>query len=819
MTIRKINYGLAPDDGTGDKLRDAFRKTDDNFTDLDTRKANAQDVVDALAFKADVTYVNTELAKKANLAGPALTGTPTAPTASAATNTTQLATTAFVQAVKAADTGSAATAVALKTARTINGVSFNGTANITINAVDATSRVASSEKGAANGVATLDATGKVPAVQLPSYVDDVLEFANLAAFPATGESGKIYVALDTNKTYRWSGSAYVYITSGAGAVDSVAGKTGVVTLVKADVGLSNVDNTADSAKPVSTAQQTALNLKANLASPALTGTPTAPTAATATNTTQLATTAFVQAVKAADTGSSATALTLKTARTINGTSFNGSANITTASWGTARNIAVGSTAKSVDGSVDVSWTVAEIGAEPVLAAGTTSQYYRGDKTWQTLNKAAVGLSSVDNTADSDKPVSTAQQTALNLKANLASPAFTGTPTAPTQSAGSNTTHLATTAFVTTAVGNAVANLANHTGGQPIATVAGLPLGLPLLVKVDPSLPCLIKTSATTLAIKAGTHVKIGNAYVSLTVQTAVVMPAVMTPGEDYAVFVHPDGTASALADPFFAPAAAPVPGALKIGGFHYGLTAPGTTPASGGFATTGFTNSGGNYVWTQARVDRVAGINEFSIWDLTHRSKGEQHGFTFDPQRKVWDAIYFCSPDHITNGISRYNTPVASGTVPPKIPLGEYGGNGVMTYGRLSAYEALEILASHGCRLMTQEEFASGALGVTEGQSLGGAASTIPATKREPGYTSRIGLEQATGHICTIGGPLTSAGGGAWTAGPNRGNFYGGAGLPLFGGNRADAATSGSRTSSWNHVFWASGSHIGLRAACDHLSA
>lgn len=259
MTVQKINYGQVPNDGTGDKLRDAFKKTDDNFTDLDTRKANAQDVVDALAFKADKTYVNTELAKKADLASPALTGTPTAPTASAATNTTQLATTAFVQAVKAADTGSAATAVALKTPRTINGVSFNGTANITINAVDATSRIASSEKGAANGVATLDATGKVPSTQLPSYVDDVLEFPNLASFPSTGESGKIYVALDTNKTYRWSGSAYVYITSGA--VDSVAGKTGVVTLVKADVGLSNVDNTTDSGKPVSIAQQAALDTK------------------------------------------------------------------------------------------------------------------------------------------------------------------------------------------------------------------------------------------------------------------------------------------------------------------------------------------------------------------------------------------------------------------------------------------------------------------------------------------------------------------------------------------------------------------------------
>ena len=54
--------------------------------------------------------------------------------------------------------------------------------------------------------------GKVPSAQLPAYVDDVLEYANLAAFPATGESGKIYVALNTNLTYRWSGSEYVEIS-------------------------------------------------------------------------------------------------------------------------------------------------------------------------------------------------------------------------------------------------------------------------------------------------------------------------------------------------------------------------------------------------------------------------------------------------------------------------------------------------------------------------------------------------------------------------------------------------------------------------------
>ncbi len=120
-------------------------------------------------------------------------------------------------------------------------------------------KVDESREGQANGIATLDGGGKVPSAQLPAYVDDVEEYASFAAFPATGETGKIYVAQDTNKTYRWGGSSYTYITSGA--VDSVAGKTGVVTLVKADVGLSNVDNTPDSSKPVSTPQQTALNGK------------------------------------------------------------------------------------------------------------------------------------------------------------------------------------------------------------------------------------------------------------------------------------------------------------------------------------------------------------------------------------------------------------------------------------------------------------------------------------------------------------------------------------------------------------------------------
>jgi len=71
-------------------------------------------------------------------------------------------------------------------------------------------------KGVAGGYASLDGSGKVPASELPSYVDDVIEVANYAALPVTGETGKIYITLDDNKVYRWSGSVYVEIASGGG---------------------------------------------------------------------------------------------------------------------------------------------------------------------------------------------------------------------------------------------------------------------------------------------------------------------------------------------------------------------------------------------------------------------------------------------------------------------------------------------------------------------------------------------------------------------------------------------------------------------------
>ena len=101
----------------------------------------------------------------------------------------------------------------------VNGVKVNGSTvtpdgeGIVNISIDDTDKIPLSQKGAAGGVAELDNSGKVPAAQLPSYVDDVLEYASISAFPATGEDGKIYIAEDTNRQYRWSGTQYVEISS------------------------------------------------------------------------------------------------------------------------------------------------------------------------------------------------------------------------------------------------------------------------------------------------------------------------------------------------------------------------------------------------------------------------------------------------------------------------------------------------------------------------------------------------------------------------------------------------------------------------------
>jgi hypothetical protein len=327
-------------------------------------------------------------------------------------------------------------------------------ADLTLQAnIDTLSADITVQLGAANGIATLDSGGKVPAAQLPSYVDDVLEFAAQANFPATGETGKIYVAKDTNKTYRWSGSTYVYITSGA--VGSVAGKTGVVTLVKADVGLANVDNTADSVKNVLTATKlvTARTLSVSgdaSGSTTFDGSANAGISVTLANSGVTAGTYPKVTVDTKGRVTGGTTLLASDIPDISATyqpknaNLSSVANISTASTGLV---------KMTNGVASLDSTAYITGNQSITVSGDASGSGTTAISLTLANSGVTAGTYKSVTVDAKGRVTggtnptTLSGYGITDAAPLASPALTGTPTAPTAAANTNTTQLATTAFV------------------------------------------------------------------------------------------------------------------------------------------------------------------------------------------------------------------------------------------------------------------------------------------------------------------------------------------------------------------------------------
>jgi hypothetical protein len=223
--------------------------------------------------------------------------------------------------------GNATTATTLQTARTIGGVSFNGSANINLPGVNTAGNQNTTGNAATvtNGVYT---TGDQTIGGSKTFSSPIRPPATAQSWIGGHRGGSAVSIATTGSTGSFHGWVSQRTPSGGFALGTLNNDVYLTWATNANIDANT--NTVFNALIISSA-----------------GTVTAPT------------------FSGALSGNATTATTLQTARTINGTSFNGSANITTANWGTARTITIGSTGKSVDGSANVAWTLAEIGALPL----------------------------------------------------------------------------------------------------------------------------------------------------------------------------------------------------------------------------------------------------------------------------------------------------------------------------------------------------------------------------------------------------------------------------------------------------------------------
>lgn len=241
--------------------------------------------------------------------------------------------------ITAAFSGNASTATTLQTARTINGVSFNGSSNITVTAntpntlTRGTYLTGSNFNGGAATTWAVDAASTNTASKVVAR-DASGNFSAGTITASLSGNASTATTLQTARTINgvsFNGSANITVT---------ANTPNTLTRGTYLTGSNFNGGSATTWAVDATSANTASKVVARDAS----GNFSAGT------------------ITAALSGNATTATGLQTARTINGTSFNGSANITTASWGTARNVTIGNTTKSVNGSANVTWTLEEIGA-------------------------------------------------------------------------------------------------------------------------------------------------------------------------------------------------------------------------------------------------------------------------------------------------------------------------------------------------------------------------------------------------------------------------------------------------------------------------
>jgi hypothetical protein len=319
----------------------------------------------------------------------------------------------------------------------------------------------------------------------------------------------------------------------------------------------------------------------------------------------------------------------------------------------------------------------------------------------------------------------------------------------------------------------------------------------------------IKVSPSSIKIPTGFKVGVGAESFKLSTDYTLslntnLIGSTKTAGTDYYIYAKSDAT-------FYISASDSITTDRLIGGFHYGLVEESEAPT-------------GNK--TEADMVKIRGINQYSFWDLKYRPVASTKGMVNIGNR--WYDIYLLNSEHIANGTSKAGLTIAGGTAEagraiPKIPL-EYGGNGTITYGKFTWFQACEIGKAHNKELISYAEFPTIAYGVNEQKSSQTNAYETVVGKIEhySNLTSKYGIEQAAGVEWIWGLDVQGIGGDGWKTGltDGRGDIYAYANQPtavLLGGNRDYGVVAGSRASNWNSFVWDSYWGIGCRFACDHL--
>jgi hypothetical protein len=384
-----------------------------------TRAQTAESALDTrvAANTASITANTNAIALRSTIASPTFTGVPSAPTAADGTNTTQIATTEFVQTALAAGVASGIAATATP---------------------DATSSV----KGKIKLTNDLGGTADAPSVNTIGGISS----STISTLPSRVTSAESNIASNTSSiTINTTDIATNRLNISTNTADITTNRNNITT---------NTNNIAANTASI-TSNTVAIALRATIASPSFTGTPTAPTAADGTNTTQLATTEFVQAALASGvaSGIAATATPdatsnvkgkIKLTNDLGGTAdlptVNTVGGVSSSTISTLPTLIASNTASITSNITKINSNTASITTNAANIASNTASI-----TSNTTSIAANTASITSNAAD------------IALRATIASPTFTGIPSAPTAADGNNTTQIATTEFVQAALSSGVAS--------------------------------------------------------------------------------------------------------------------------------------------------------------------------------------------------------------------------------------------------------------------------------------------------------------------------------------------------------------------------